>query len=132
MLVLLLQGVSVGPVHFSLVVLALHPVFILLCAASEVFLELLFVSRPVGFEAALGLLDVLTDRLVLDSADCRPLYKVCLFVSRGASHGASQLYSGCPAAFQPQLMESALEAAVIYGYSPADEVLYKQNLTAGY
>ena len=70
MLVLLLQGVSVSPEHFSLAVLALHPVFILLCAASEVFLELLFVRRPVGFEAALGLLDVLTDRLVLDSADC--------------------------------------------------------------
>ena len=119
MLVGLFEGVFVGPVSLTGLILALHPVAVLLVLSRQVLFQLGLVTSPVSFELRLGPLHVPIDRLRFDPPNRLSLHEISFLVASGPCHCASQPGSSDPLASLPHDGQFLVESARLVGYMPS-------------
>ena len=119
MLVGFFEGVFVSPVSLTGLVLALHPVAVLLVLSRQVLFQLGLVTSPVSFELRLGPLHVPIDRLRFDPPNRLSLHEIGFLVSCGPCHCASQSSSSDPLASLPHVGQLTVEPARFTGYMPS-------------
>ena len=119
MLVGFFEGVFVGPVSLTGLILALHPVAVLLILSRQVLFQLRLVTSPISLELRLGPLHVPIDRLRFDPSNRLSLHEISFLVASGPCHCASQPGSSDPLASLPHDRQLLVEPASFIGYMPS-------------